>query len=431
MRVGPGHKPPRPTVTVRVHALPHQPAAKRSATRPSCAAVSTHSCCSTLCAAPQAPASPRPQGLYTEEKVHTSPSFHPSNCPGVPGPAFSHQCLGLSRPLRSPPPPSRDHFSTHRPFCLMRAPNTKTSWISLLWRPLFLFTESPGSAFCTRDVESPASPTRSPHGMPPTPARRHPCLTLHSTHSCFPFARLLLGGLGHNLILVPPPTKPPHHCALQRRESPLCPGGLSQAWPLQAPRFYLCSSRTASCPQASPGCPKRIERHFTPTGLVLSLLNHLRLVKGRLSSLGFDSPPGMAWTPPSQRVPRAPPAGCARMHTSTSAPAPHQDLLHTAEPLCSRVATRLFLAEDSQGPCSQGQSPSAHSPAGLPAPLPKWQVPTGPGSPSPQSCFLTYGNGAPGPGLVRPTDAGTGVSSPHYWKFRINWQKYTIIYTSQ
>lgn len=264
MRVGPGHEPPRPAVTVRVRDLPHQPPAKCSATNQEALLRSCEHTLPLLCplCCPQAPASPEAaRTLYTEEKVHTSPWFHPSNCPGAPGPASSHRCPGLSRPLRSPPPPSRDHFSAHRPFCLMAAPNTKTSWISLLRRPLFFFTESPERASCTRNAVSPAAPTPSPHGMPPTPARRHPCLTLHSTHSRFPFARLLLGGLGHNLILVPPPPSLP--TTVLSRGEPTLPGGLSQAWPLQAPRFYLCSSRTASCPQASPGCPKRIERHFT------------------------------------------------------------------------------------------------------------------------------------------------------------------------
>lgn len=206
---------------------------------------------------------PRPQGLYTEEKVHTSPSFHPSNCPRAPGPASSHWCPGLSRPLRSPPPPSRDHFSAHQPFCLMTTPNTKTSWISLLQRPLFFFTESPERASCTRNAVSPAAPTPSPHGMPPTPARRHRCLTLHSTHSRFPFARLLLEGLGHNPILVPPPTKPPHHCALQRRAHP-APGVSARPGPSKLPGF-------TSAPAAQPAAPKHLlgvrnasERHFTP-----------------------------------------------------------------------------------------------------------------------------------------------------------------------
>ena len=57
-------------------------------------------------------------------------------------------------------------------------------------------------------------------------------------------------------------------CPLLHRRTSIhiqgCSPAVAQAWPLQAPRFYLCSSRTASCPQVFPGCPKRIECHFNP-----------------------------------------------------------------------------------------------------------------------------------------------------------------------
>lgn len=236
--------PPGPQ-TVRVHALPHWPPAKRSATNHEAL---LHNCEHTLLllcplCCPSGPSICRGSKDSTQKRRSTP--HHRSIPPTAPG------RLGLSRPLHSLPPPSCDHFSTHRPFCLMTAPNTKTSWISLLRRPLFLFTESPVRAFCTPEAVSPAAPTPSPHSMLPTPGQRHPCLTLHSTHSRFPFARLLLGGLGHNLILVPPPTKPPHTCALQRRAHS-APGVSSRPGPSRLPGF-------TSAPAAQPAAPKRLQ----------------------------------------------------------------------------------------------------------------------------------------------------------------------------
>ena len=114
MGVGPGDEPPRTAITVRVHALPDQPGAKRSATShgPSCAALP-----SVLPRRPQP--LPRAQGL-SARKRRSTPSHQRPIAPPAPGrPARPPRPLptgaGRSEPLRSPPPPSRDHVPAGQP----------------------------------------------------------------------------------------------------------------------------------------------------------------------------------------------------------------------------------------------------------------------------------------------------------------------------
>ena len=133
--------------------------------------------------------------------------------------------------LSSPPPPSLAHFPDSHPFCLVTAhkravtvPDTETSWISHLQLPLFLFTENPERASCTRDPTFPAAPALclpetglAPSWHAPTLPWWPPCLTLKGTHtftspSQGSSLQILDTTLSRSLHLP----KTPHHCALQR-----------------------------------------------------------------------------------------------------------------------------------------------------------------------------------------------------------------------
>ena len=115
---------PRPAVTVRVHALPNQPRAERSATNHGALLRGSEHGLPRLCplCCPSGPSLSRGHKDSTQKRRST-PSHHRSIPPTAPGRLARppHRCPGLSRPLRSPPPPSRDHFPAGRWFCLMTA----------------------------------------------------------------------------------------------------------------------------------------------------------------------------------------------------------------------------------------------------------------------------------------------------------------------
>ena len=170
----------------------------------------------------------------------------------------------------------------------MTAPDTETSWTSLLQWPLFLFTENPERASCTRDPMSLAAPSLclaeaglAPEWHAPAPPWRPPCLTLKGTHtftSPSQGSSLQILDMTWSWSLHPPRPLSTMHF----RGQPTLPRGSQAGLSPQAPRFSLCSSHRASFPQVSPGCPKPIEPHITPKP-ASSCLSSAASVKGTSS----------------------------------------------------------------------------------------------------------------------------------------------------